>query len=91
MWNENSNGISTTNSDKVSFYLAPLAVLLGELRAWSAPTRMNMPGEGDEVNYDLKVVVVFHVTSLSNVIIVEYARSIRHNVGKISHTDKYQA
>ena len=70
MWNQNSNGVSTTNSNKVSFYLVPVAALPGGLRSCSAPTCMDMPGDGDEVNYDLKVVHVFHVTSLSNVIIV---------------------
>ena len=50
--------------------LAPVAVLPGGLRPCSAPTRMDMPGDGDEVNYDQKRVDVFHVTSLSNVIIV---------------------
>ena len=36
----------------------------------SAPTRMDMPGDGDEVIYDRKRVDVFHFTSLWNVIIV---------------------
>ena len=70
MWNRNSNGVSTANDNKVSFYLAPVAALPGGLRPCSAPTRMDMPGDGDEVNYDRKRVDAFHVTSLSNVIIV---------------------
>ena len=65
MWNQNLKGVSKTNSNKVSFYLAPVAALSAKLRPCSVPTHMDMPGDGDEVNYNL-----FHVTSLSNVIIV---------------------
>ena len=70
MWNRNWNGVSTANNNKVSFYLAPVAALPGGLRPCSAPMRMDMPGDGDGVNYDPKRVDVFHVTSLSNVIIL---------------------
>ena len=66
MWNQNSNGVSTTNNNKVSFYLAPVAPLPGGLQPSSAPTCMDMPGDGDDVNYDRKRVHVFHVTSLLN-------------------------
>ena len=70
MWNQNSNGVSKINSNKVSFYLAPVAVLPGGLRPCSEPRCMDMPGDGDVVNYELKLVDLFHVTSLSNVITV---------------------
>ena len=50
MWNRNSNGVSTTYNNKVSFYLAPVAALPGGHRPCSAPTRINLPGDGDEVN-----------------------------------------
>ena len=90
MWNRISNGVSTTNNNKVSFYLAPGAALSGGLRSCSAPTRMDMPGDGDEVNYDQKRVDVFHVTSLSNVIIVvEFKIYSSQRWSRTSHSDKY--
>ena len=57
-----------TRSNKVNFYLAPMAVPTGGLQPCSGP--MNMPGVGDVVNYNLKVVDVFYATSLLNVIVV---------------------
>ena len=47
-----------------------MAVFRGGFWPCSVLTRMDMPGDGDEVNYNLKVVDLFHVASLSNVIIV---------------------